>query len=70
MTAAHQVAQAATLAQQALDEARQRIEFIMESLPVLVWTNRPDGTSDYYNNRWLEFTAKPGRRCGPSTGTR
>ena len=45
-------------AAQALDEARQRTQFIMESLPVLVWTNRPDGTSDYFNNRWLEFTGK------------
>ncbi|WP_460501710.1 PAS domain-containing protein, partial [Hymenobacter agri] len=50
--------QAATQARAALDEARQRTEFIMESLPVLVWTNRPDGTPDYFNNRWLEFTGK------------
>ena len=58
VTAAHLAAQAAALAQQALDEARQRTEFIMESLPVMVWTNRPDGTPDYFNNRWLEFTGK------------
>ena len=58
VTAAHRAAEAAAYAQQALDEAKQRTEFIMESLPVLVWTNRPDGTPDYFNNRWLEFTGK------------
>jgi PAS domain S-box-containing protein len=58
VTAAHRANQAAAHAQQALAEAQQRTEFIMESLPVLVWTNRPDGTPDYFNNRWLEFTGK------------
>ncbi len=58
VTASHRAAQAAAQFQLALDEARQRTEFIMESLPVLVWTNRPDGTPDYFNNRWLEFTGK------------
>ena len=58
VTAAHHAAQAAAQAQLALDEAQQRTQFIMESLPVLVWTNRPDGTPDYFNNRWLEFTGK------------
>ena len=58
VTATHRAAQAANQVQQALAEARQRTQFIMESLPVLVWTNRPDGTPDYFNNRWLEFTGK------------
>ena len=58
VTEAHRGAQATAQAQKALDEAQQRTEFIMESLPVLVWTNRPDGTPDYFNNRWLEFTGK------------
>ncbi|MCI1186326.1 PAS domain-containing protein [Hymenobacter sp. DH14] len=58
VTEAHRASQAAAQAQLALDEAQQRTQFIMESLPVLVWTNRPDGTPDYFNNRWLEFTGK------------
>ena len=58
VTETHRTAQAAAKAQQALDEAQQRTQFVMESLPVLVWTNRPDGTPDYFNNRWLEFTGK------------
>lgn len=58
VTEAHRAAQAAAQARLALDDAQQRTQFIMESLPVLVWTNRPDGTPDYFNNRWLEFTGK------------
>jgi len=58
VTAQHQASQQARQAQQALDEARQRTDFILESLPVMVWTNRPDGQPDYFNPRWLEFTGK------------
>ncbi|MBH8556458.1 PAS domain-containing protein [Hymenobacter negativus] len=58
VTEAHRASRAATHAKQALDESEQRTRFILESLPVLVWTNRPDGTPDYFNNRWLEFTGK------------
>lgn len=58
VTATYRNTMAAAEAKKALDEARQRTQFIMESLPVLVWTNRPDGTPDYFNNRWLEFTGK------------
>ncbi len=58
VTAQHRATQLAAHAQLALDEAQQRTDFILESLPVLVWTNRPDGTPDYFNQRWLEFTGK------------
>jgi PAS domain S-box-containing protein len=58
VTAQHQASKLAAEARQALDEAEQRTRFILESLPVLVWTNRPDGAPDYFNPRWLEFTGK------------
>jgi two-component system, cell cycle sensor histidine kinase and response regulator CckA len=29
------------------------------SLPVLIWTAGPDGTCDYLNERWTEFTGVP-----------
>ena len=58
VTETYRAAQVAVQAQAALDDAQQRTQFIMESLPALVWTNRPDGTPDYFNNRWLEFTGK------------
>jgi PAS domain S-box-containing protein len=56
VTEQHRATAQAAEAQKALDEAQRRTDFILESLPVLVWTNRPDGTPDYFNSRWLEFT--------------
>src|SRR3990170_1177037 len=29
------------------------------SLPVLIWTARADGSCDYLNERWKEFTGRP-----------
>ncbi|MDO7848085.1 PAS domain-containing protein [Hymenobacter sp. M29] len=58
VTDQHRATTQAAEARQALDESRNRTQFILESLPVLVWTNRPDGTPDYFNPRWLEFTGK------------
>lgn len=53
--AARQVAAAA----QALAESQARSQFILESLPVMVWTNTPTGQPDYFNPRWLAFTGQP-----------
>ena len=36
------------------NEARFRT--LADSLPQLVWTSLPDGTSDYFNSRWQEAT--------------
>jgi PAS domain S-box-containing protein len=58
VTTQHRAALLAAHVRQALDETQQRTSFILESLPVLIWSNRPDGTPDFFNNRWLEFTGK------------
>jgi PAS domain S-box-containing protein len=31
-------------------------EHLADSLPQIIWTARPDGFLDYYNERWYEFT--------------
>ncbi|UYZ63522.1 PAS domain-containing protein [Hymenobacter weizhouensis] len=49
--------EAARIAQE-LAEAQQRNTFILETLPVMVWTNRADGTPDFYNRRWEDFTGR------------
>jgi PAS domain S-box-containing protein len=36
------------------DEIKMR--FFAEALPQIVWTARPDGWIDYFNNRWFEYT--------------
>jgi PAS domain S-box-containing protein len=33
-----------------------RFRFLTESLPQIVWTSRPDGLIDYYNQRWFDYT--------------
>jgi PAS domain S-box-containing protein len=38
---------------------------LAESIPQLVWTTRPDGHHDYYNQRWYEYTGMtPGSAQG------
>jgi len=50
--------QAAAEAQRRLSEEQQRSRFILDSLPVLVWTATAEGQRDYFNPRWLEFTGQ------------
>ena len=53
--AAQRVAQV----QRDLDEATTRNLFILESLPVMVWTARHDGWVVSFNTRWTDFTGRP-----------
>ena len=36
--------------------AQQYYRLLTEAIPQLVWTARPDGYVDYYNQRWFEYT--------------
>jgi PAS domain S-box-containing protein len=47
---------AAAKAQQQLADEQARTQFILDSLPVLIWTTTADGQYDYFNPRWLAFT--------------
>jgi PAS domain S-box-containing protein len=42
--------------QAALMESEGRFRQLADSMPHIVWTARPDGHLDYYNERWYEFT--------------
>jgi PAS domain S-box-containing protein len=42
-----------------LAETQERMRFVLESLPILVWTATPEGERDYFNTRWLQFTGRP-----------
>jgi len=44
------------LAEQALSSAQKRALFTLEAIPMLVWTAQADGTIDYLNQRWRDFT--------------
>jgi PAS domain S-box-containing protein len=37
----------------------ERYRFLAETLPALVWSSRADGTPDYHNSRWFEYTGLP-----------
>lgn len=58
-------ARAAAEAQQKLADEQERTRFILENLPVLIWTATPDGQRDYFNPRWLAFT---GQEMSAQTG--
>jgi PAS domain S-box-containing protein len=44
------------LTEEALRESQTRFRQLADSMPHMVWTARPDGYIDYYNERWYEFT--------------
>ncbi|GAA4011100.1 hypothetical protein GCM10022408_24270 [Hymenobacter fastidiosus] len=59
VTEATLAARHVTDVQRALDEANEHNRFILESLPMLVWTTHPDGAVDFFNTRWTDFTGRP-----------
>jgi PAS domain S-box-containing protein len=34
----------------------QAIRLAVDTIPTLVWSARPDGSADFFNQRWLEYT--------------
>lgn len=40
----------------ALVESEARFRQLADAMPQMVWTARPDGSVDYYNQRWYDFT--------------
>lgn len=39
-----------------LRASESRYRTLVETLPQLIWTARPDGSVDYFSNQWLEYT--------------
>ncbi|KAA5608201.1 PAS domain S-box protein, partial [Rhodovastum atsumiense] len=46
-------------AEAALRASEARFRAITDAMPQLVWSARPDGMTDYHNQRWHEFTGIP-----------
>ena len=40
----------------ALSDSESRFRQLAAAMPQMVWSARPDGSIDYYNRRWYEFT--------------
>jgi len=39
-----------------LKRAEDRVRLIINTIPTMAWTVRPDGTVDFVNQRWLDYT--------------
>jgi len=46
----------------ALLSSEQNLTLIIDSLPVLIWSARPDGSADFINKRWLEYAGLPAEK--------
>jgi hypothetical protein len=40
------------------DQARQAQDnrFVIDAIPTLAWSARSDGSADFFNQRWLDYT--------------
>lgn len=36
--------------------SQEHFKFLADNIPVIVWTARPDGGLDYYNQRWYDYS--------------
>lgn len=43
----------------ALSESEAKFRGIVNSIEQMIWSTRPDGYHDYYNDRWYEYTGTP-----------
>ncbi|MDW5317046.1 PAS domain S-box protein [Rhizobium sp. PL01] len=46
----------------ALAASEHNLRLIIDSLPVLVWSARPDGSADFVNKSWLDYAGLPAER--------
>ena len=43
----------------AREESEARLHAMVNSIDQMIWSTRPDGFHDYYNDRWYEYTGVP-----------
>lgn len=46
-------------AEQALRDSEEKFRFMAESMPQMFWTTKPNGSCDYFNQKWVEYTGVP-----------
>jgi PAS domain S-box-containing protein len=46
-------------AERALGASERKFRVVTNAMPQLVWSNRPDGTFDFYNEQCIEFAGTP-----------
>lgn len=55
--------------EEALSESESLFREMAGAMPQMVWTAKPDGYVDYFNDRWYEFTGYPRDRFGDESYT-
>src|SRR5260370_31785562 len=52
------ILQAMTSAGHASEQAlpTQDVRLVVDTIPTLAWAARPDGSADFFNQRWLDYT--------------
>jgi PAS domain S-box-containing protein len=58
VTAKHLATQQAAKAKRVLEEMEEHTRFVLETVPVMVWTAKPDGRAESFNARWLDYTGR------------
>ena len=48
-------------------EAQAHLQAVSDAMPQMVWAARPDGSVDYYNQRWYDYTGRPADGTGDAT---
>src|SRR5215468_6203007 len=43
-------------AEEALRKSEEQLRLVIDTIPTLVWSCRPDGAFDYVSQRWSEYT--------------
>jgi PAS domain S-box-containing protein len=43
-------------AEEALRQSEDRLRLVIDTIPIMAWTVRPDGTVDFLNQRWMDFS--------------
>lgn len=44
------------MARKTIEESAERFRFMADAMPQKVWTAKGDGSVDYYNQKWLDYT--------------
>ena len=58
VTEQHLAARREAAMQRQLTDSQNQARFVLEALPVLIWTSQPDGAVTAFNQRWLTFTGR------------
>jgi PAS domain S-box-containing protein len=53
--AAHDITQR-RIAELALEASERNLSIIIDTIPALAWSARPDGAAEFFNQRWLDYT--------------